>query len=381
VETEVFKKLIEKYLNGDTSIQEEKSLFEHYHLLQENSAGWDTSVLGEEEAVGRNLYKNISAQIVLREHKPFYKRYSLAIAASLIFISSFAAYFLIGNGGLFKDEAAAVAADIKPGSSKAVLILADGKKILLDTTNNGEIARQAGIIITKGEQGELIYTIKEGEQPTTGQVAYNMVKTPRGGQYQVRLPDGTKIWLNAASSIKYPTVFTGAERKVELVGEGYFEVAKNKDMPFKVLTSGQEVEVLGTHFNIDSYNDDGITRTTLLEGSVRVAKLNTSLSKLLRPGQQSALWANDITVAEVDTEAAVAWKNGMFMFNRDDLPTVMNKISRWYDVEVDYSAVKDDKSFVGTVSRYGNVSEVLNMLQLTGSVHFKMEGRRITVMP
>ncbi|WP_175635828.1 FecR family protein [Pedobacter ghigonis] len=281
--------------------------------------------------------------------------------------------------------------DIKPGGNKAFLTLANGTKISLDDTQNGKIAEQQGVSITKTAKGELVYTAKNATaQFVAGKQQFNSIETPKGGQYQINLPDGTKVWLNAASSLKYPTSFANTGREVQLTGEAYFEVAKKtahgQRVPFSVKNEKQVVEVLGTHFNINSYDNEDNTKTTLVEGSVRVTPVSGTgnlavLAKVLKPGEQSVLKGASVKVSEVDTEEAMAWKEGLFMFDDEDLESIMRKVSRWYNVEVVF---KDKslltKGFSGTVSRFGNASQVLRKIEETGSVHFKIEGRRIVVM-
>ncbi len=211
-------------------------------------------------------------------------------------------------------------------------------------------------------------------------IGYNTITIPRGGQYQVILPDGTKVWLNSASSLKYPTVLLVNERKVERTGEGYFEVAKNKNMPFKVKFNEEEVEVLGTHFNIMAYTDEGETRATLLEGSVKISK--GEFSKVLVPGEQTISQNNqaNFTVRPADIESVLAWKNGIFSLQNSGIHQIMRQIARWYDVDVVYQGNLEDKVYGGRVSKSKNISEILRNLELTGTIHFKVEGRRITVM-
>ncbi|MHB1179403.1 MAG: FecR family protein [Daejeonella sp.] len=292
--------------------------------------------------------------------------------------------------------------DIAPGGNKAILTLSDGSKISLSDAANGEIAKQGGISITKTSNGQLIYSIANSQPTThTSNLIYNTIETPKGGQYQINLPDGSKVWLNAASSLRFPASFTGNERKVELSGEAYFEVAHitlpagSGAMPFKVTSGNQTIEVLGTHFNVSAYSDEPSIRTTLLEGSVRVSLpsplsgegLDRNFSKLIKPGQQSKV-NETIKVFNVDTEEAVAWKNGYFMFNNENIQSIMRKISRWYNVDIEYRGNISQKALWGSVSRFKNVSEVLDLIELTGSVHFKIvpgdnsgEERRIIVMP
>jgi len=202
--------------------------------------------------------------------------------------------------------------------------------------------------------------------PTKALPSYNTITTPRGGQYQVTLPDGTVVWLNAASSLKYPTAFTGKERIVELTGEGYFEVASNKDMPFKVQAADQTVEVLGTHFNINCYADEPAVKTTLLEGSVKVMHHGTHKSMTLKPGEQSTVSRNNFSVAMADTENAVAWKNNLFYFSGSDIPSVMRQISRWYNVTVEFEGAIPDIRLWGKVYRNSNASKVLELLEYFG---------------
>lgn len=274
--------------------------------------------------------------------------------------------------------------DIQAGTNKAILTLADGSTINLDNVTNGEIADQAGIAIIKTNNGKLIYEVSKNITKENTADLYNTITTPRGGQYQINLPDGTIVWLNAASSLKYPTVFDNNKRKVYLSGEAYFEVAKisnntgnNKNKsPFIVATDKQEIEVLGTHFNVDSYPDDQILKTTLLEGAVNVRAVNKNL--LLKPGQQSILRNNSLTSSIVDVEESVAWKNGYFSFN-ENLESLMNKVSRWYDVDVIYEIKPESDSFIAKISRKKSLSALLKIIEQTGDIHFRIEGRRVTV--
>lgn len=270
---------------------------------------------------------------------------------------------------------------IIPGGNKAMLTLADGSKVILDDSDTGKIASQGNIQIVKTANGRLAYDqVKPSSLSETGVVEYNTIETPRGGQYQVELPDGTVVWLNASSKLKYPVVFTGRERKVEMNGEAYFEVAKNKKLPFRVVSGQQIVEVLGTHFNMNNYKDENDQKTTLLEGSVSVSVLkNTSL---LKPGQQARIGKNEsnITISAVDIEDVIAWKNGYFRFRSEGLESIMRKLSRWYDVNVEFKGEVSDEKFNGVISRAKNINQVLEMLETTNAVHFKTEGRRLIVM-
>jgi len=276
--------------------------------------------------------------------------------------------------------------DILPGSNKAILTLANGSKIILNDAGNGKIARQQNIVIDKAKNGQLIYDVdgsfKTDRQPKVAAiVAMNTLTTPRGGQYEVVLPDGTKVWLNAASSLRYPTSFPGNERQVELTGEAYFEVAKNAAQPFFVKTTNQTVEVLGTHFNINSYSDEISTKTTLLEGSITVTNTSGMPLVKLKPRQQAIGTLKGMKVnTDADTEEAMAWKNGKFMFKNTDLPAIMRLLSRWYDVDVEYQGTIAEKHYRGQISRNVPVSQVFEILKTSG-VNFTISGRTIIVKP
>jgi len=262
--------------------------------------------------------------------------------------------------------------DVAPGTSKAILRLSDGSIIQLDSTVSGAIAQQSGISIIKTEDGSLIYQVNNNEKAASGQ--YNTIEVPRGGKYQVRLPDGSKVWLNAASTLKYPVSFNEREeRRVELSGEAYFNIAHNKSQPFVVKTTKQEVTVLGTEFNVSAYPDEMKTTTTLLKGSVRVKAGNLAM---LKPGQQTILSDGNLLVQTADTEGTIGWKNGMFLFYRTDMRTIMRQLGRWYNIEVDMSTIPDNQ-FYGEISRDVKLSEVLTMLEAASNMKFKIEGRRL----
>ena len=299
----------------------------------------------------------------------------IAIAASILLISTIVVYYLSNSGFSGSSTNLAKQTEINPGSNKATLTLANGKKIVLSATAKGELAHEAGVVITKAADGMLVYEIKAQNEQNNQQM--NTLSTVNGEQYQVRLPDGTNVWLNAATSLKYPTSFSrNKERRVELSGEAYFEVAKDKTHPFIVKTNRQSVEVLGTHFNVSSYSDESITKTTLLEGSV---KINSSV--VLRPGEEGVLAESGVlAVHNADTENAVAWKNGLFIFENEALKTAMNKIARWYDVEVQYQDRNLELLTVGgSVSRFDKISEILTLFEKAGSMQFTVKGRTIII--
>jgi len=266
---------------------------------------------------------------------------------------------------------------ITPGKNKAVLTLGNGEKISLTDASNGQIATQSGIKIVKTKSGQLIYEISGAADNKT--VEYNSIEAPVGGQWQVILPDQSRVWLNALSSITYPTRFTNGERRVKITGEAYFEIAHRKKMPFRVQSKGQTVEVLGTHFNIAAYSDEKLMKTTLLEGSVKIS--NQGRTALLIPGQQAQVDDQSLKVTNhIDLDDVIAWKNGYFKFN-ENVESIMNKIARWYNVEVVYEYKPDTKiGFGGEISRNRDLKEVLETIEYSGKVHFRTEGRRIIVI-
>lgn len=283
--------------------------------------------------------------------------------------------------------------DVQPGNDKAILQLADGRSIVLDSLRNGTIANQGNTAVKKLD-GMVQYN--SSLQNREGTIAWNTLRTPRGGQYQLQLPDGSKVWLNAQSSLRFPAAFTGNERLVELTGEAYFEVTKNPLMPFRVNIKNaagkpaEQVEVLGTHFNINAYDDEEAMRTTLLEGKVKVVDRTPSGtaagspidSLVLLPGQQSIALANaPLTVDHSpNIDQIMGWKNGLFTFENASIASIMRQVSRWYDVEIVYDG-NIEKQFVGTIPRNVPVSTLLKILESTGWVHFTIEGKKITVLP
>jgi len=303
----------------------------------------------------------------------------MAAAAAVIGILSYGAWFFMG-----KNKAVIIAKnhkahtfknDVGPGAERAVLALADGSKLMLDKVKNGTIIKQGNAKVVK-TNGKVAYNTTDNIQA----VSFNTLSTPRAGHYQVELPDGTEVWLNAASSIRYPTSFSGNKRVVEITGEAYFEVAKNKKMPFIVKVNNSEVQVYGTHFNVMAYNDESAVKTTLLEGSVKC--INGKSSCMLKPGEQSELEKDGgykVSTA-VDVNDAVAWKNGLFHFENDDIETVMRQISRAYNVDVVYNKKSNDH-FFAEIPLNSQLSDVLTILDKTGKVHFDIKGRQVIVNP
>lgn len=271
--------------------------------------------------------------------------------------------------------------DIAPGGNKATLTLANGRKISLNDIANGDLIKEAGLSISKTTNGQLVYNIEKNSAIADDQQV-NVISTPNGGEWQIRLPDGSLVWLNALSSLEYPlNIGTTTVRKVKLKGEAYFEVAKDSKHPFIVETDKQKLEVLGTHFNINSYTNESLTKTTLLEGSVRISAIqNLNEYQVLRPGQQSVLSENGIKIKAVDTDESVAWKNGYFMFNNEKQESILRKIARWYNVKVEYADKEaKDVMYYGTVSRFDKISQVLRKFEQTGEVRFEMQGNKLIV--
>ncbi|TCC96997.1 DUF4974 domain-containing protein [Pedobacter hiemivivus] len=394
--------LFSKYMNDGCTTVEIKLLMQHFTELNSEAelrgaiaielekdtkeevdeTELDLRMLQIYDQLKPNLIQVSQQNTILRPIRNYFK---YSIAAAILVVFSVALYFYNFDHGQPTQSGLTTqhqGADVNPGGNKAILTLADGSKISLTDAGNGELAKQAGIIVTKTKDGQLVYEISKENRAAT-EIAYNTISTPAGGQYQINLPDGTTVWLNASSTLKYPTAFVKDKRKVVLTGEAYFEVAKNPNQPFVVSTNGagkaQEVTVLGTHFNINSYQNEEATKTTLLEGAVKVS---TSLqgNVTLKPGQQAIL-ESTLKVMDVDVTQAIDWKNGNFYFNDENIESIMRKLARWYDIDVVYSGNIPNINFGGEISRSKKLSEVLKVLETTKTIHFKIEGRRVTVMP
>jgi transmembrane sensor len=328
----------------------------------------------------------INQAVEPEEDKPAIKWYRswIRVAAILIFFSAVGFYFLFNryNKVTDQDNLTVKSSEILPGGTKATLTLANGKVILLDSVADGMLIKSGRTIVNKAHNEGLVYNTQADNNKTAANTdtIYNTLTTPRGGEYKVKLPDGTNVWLNSSSSLSYPVEFAGNERHVKLTGEAYFEVAKNKDKPFYVCANNVCVKVLGTHFNVAAYNDDAELTTTLLEGSVLITK--NSKQRLLKPGQQAVVKNNAdlISVSDASINQVMAWKNGYFVFNDDNMNTIMKKLSRWYDVDIEYQGSFQDLRFGGTFYRSKSITELLNNLEKIGKVHFKITGRRIIVM-
>ena len=303
-------------------------------------------------------------------------RLLLAAAASLLLVISVGIYFIAHRNS--SDEvwiAQNFKNDVPPGHNQATLTLGNGLRVPLNRKISSNLALQGNTALTNTQRGELKYQLVNG---LANKVVSNTLTTMRKEQYKVVLSDGSQVWLNSESSIRYPTSFSGNVREVEITGEAYFEVAHNKNKPFKVIVGNETIEVLGTHFNVNAYSNEPSVKTTLLEGSVKVS--NKSSFEVINPGQQAILGNNGLSVSVVSTEEAVAWKNGYFRFNHEKIESIMRKLSRWYDIDVQFEGPISTEEYSGKISRFRNISEILKVFEYTGSIHFKIEGRRVTVL-
>ena len=382
-----YLELAEKWLNNTITPHEEIEFSEWYNANQDNVVMLSVAFAENEEILRNRILQNIQYRKEKDDKVISLRRYSFirvaAAAAILILLTGGAWYYFYQKpeAGITKNDSDAdrFKNDIAPGSDKAVLTLADGSEIILDNAQTGTLTQQGNTKIILLDAGQLAYNTHGAK--ANGEVLYNTISTPKGGQYQIVLADGSKVWMNAASSLRFPTAFVGKQRNVELTGEAYFEVAKNAAMPFNVQVNDMNVQVLGTHFNVMAYNDENVIKTTLLEGAVKVTK--GTVAGLLKPGQQAKMDkdAGNIKIATADVEETMAWKNGLFLFNNDDIKTIMRQISRWYDVNISFEGNIPAKNFTWQISRNTNVSQVLKMLELTKEVHFKITGKNIVVMP
>jgi transmembrane sensor len=384
--------LAEKFLAGTATDAEQEQLHQLYNEWMDD----EETVVSETEQgevlrieILEVIKDRINGQ---RKVIPFYKKkpWQLVAAASIIIVTGVLLFYILP--GSQKQELASKETDppknqspVVPGKDRATLTLANGTVIDLDSSGAGLLAQQGNTSIIN-KDGKIIY---DPRNTGSGETIYNTIRTPRGGQYQLVLPDGSKVWLNATSTIKFPVAFAGNSRTVELTGEAYFEVAtlrlrSGQKMPFKVIVANKaEVEVLGTHFNIMAYSEEEAIKTTLLEGSVKVVKRETGKeeSTMLKPGEQAVMTANSpLTIHHSpDVEEVVSWKNGKFHFNNADIKVIMRQIARWYDVDVEYRNISSETQLGGIVSRKEDLRQLLNYFEIAGKVRFIVEGRKIIV--
>jgi len=388
---EDFKELLDRYLTNSLSTKERKQFaeaLEQPEFKEELERVLESSFIADTYVAAENPHRSERLQQLLQQklskyssetqtEKPrriVYLSRWIAAAILLLIIGSAAFYFWPKtNNQPLATKSIEKTNDILPGHEGAVLSLSDGTKIVLDSAQNGALALQGDVQIVK-QNGQILYKGKNDE------VVYNNITTERGRMWSVTLSDGTKVWLNAESSLRYPLTFAGNERLVEMTGEAYFEVAHNATMPFKVKVANQVVEVLGTHFNINAYTNEPSVRTTLLEGLVRISKGNSQ--ELIHPNEEASVSNNsaNIKINKVDAQNAIAWKNGYFSFHNADLKTVMRQLSRWYDIDVVYDKNIPHLEFEGAIDRSLNLSAVLRILEKT-RVEFKIEDKKLIILP
>jgi transmembrane sensor len=388
--------LAEKWLKGTISAAERQELEAWYAAYNNMEQEVNSSL--DEEAFGNTLFNVIASRAGIEPagistdiervaiKTKLWPRIAVAAAAvAAITLGTWLYYGLdilnrrAGEGRFQDPNAVAMKNDIPPGRNTATLTLANGKVINLDTNKTGVVL---GLDDLTYSDGTSVTSSLRGKQSDEAIPQTLTASTPRGGTYQVTLPDGTRVWLNADSKISFPSQFIGRERKVVLVGEAYFAVVHDAKQPFRVESSGQVVEDIGTEFNISAYGDEPTIKTTLVEGSASVSSLRggtTKQSHLLNPNQQAILTNGSIKVTPANTEEAIAWKQGYFRFNNAKIADIMLQLSRWYDIEVVYEGKATEEGLYGKISRYKNITEVLKMLEKTGLVRFKVEGRRVIV--
>jgi transmembrane sensor len=374
--------LIKKYLEGSAT-PEEEALLESWYITAAQEQP-DMPGVPDFPRIGDEILQPLRAaqlqQPTIKRTIKLWPR--IAAAASILIVLSVGTLFIFRKKPVQRIvESQPLENDILPAGIKATLTLIDGKTIPLGNDSSGMLAQQGNATI-RSFNGQLVYNANQ-VAPTAAQdvrMTYNTLTTKPGEHYSLLLPDGTRVWLNAASSITYPVVFNGNERKVKVTGELYFEIVHNSKQPFRVAVKDQLVEDIGTHLNINAYDDEPAINTTLLEGSIKVMKGHTSA--ILRPGQQATMSPNDSSfqIKKADADEAVAWKNGYFYFNRADIATVMRQLARWYDVQVVYKGDLPKRTFKGKVYRNINASEALSILGYFGA-HFRIEGKTITVTP
>lgn len=372
--SEEYMTLYEKFIAGTITPDEQKALFDYrdgFKLVDSQL------IINDEEYIKNRVFNKIILKTSSRSEKIASLR-TWWFAAAVILISITSGIIFNKHFKQNKTNEVVSSQKIKPVSNAPVLTLSNGSKISLHQVRNGVLFTDRKILIRKLKNSQLEYEqINASDVSALGR---NTLSIPRGGQYQVTLVDGTKVWLNAETSLSYSTNFSGKERIVELKGEAYFEVAKNEKKPFIVKANGVDVKVLGTHFNVNAYERDPV-KTTLFEGSVRLTSKNSNV--ILKPGQQ-AIASEDVSgivVNEVKLSQAAAWKSGYFAFQDDNIIEIMKQIRRWYDIDVEYRGDVTNKTFGGIYSKDKDLPELLNGLELTGLLHFKIEGRRVIVLP
>lgn len=387
---EEVRELVEKYLQGNISQEEEERLLQWYWRESNLESEWELNNSQTENELKSMIYAKIIEHDEV-DNNSFFKagNYFSKLSVPLLFVAIVIIGVYFYKSGVQKESTDKViesvkSNDILPGGSRAVLTLADGRKIELDESENGILVNQGEIKVHKNSDGIIEYTFSKQEISTIddsdeAEPVYNTIETPVGGKYQLNLADGTKVWLNSASSLRFPIFFSEGNREVELKGEAYFEVSKDFKRKFRVRSGIQTVEVLGTQFNINAYSDEKSIKTTLFEGEIRVIDLKSNDSKFLKPGEQSNV-DQSIQVKRIDTQAEIAWKEGYFYFKMADIETVMRQLGRWYGVTARYEGSLPEHHFSGAISNNLTLLEVLEILEKS-NIHFKLDGKEVVVMP
>jgi transmembrane sensor len=371
--------ILEKIRNG-TLTEEERMLVESWYLQMQAGQTFEHAPEVFQDAL-EEIRAGIPTEEPISRHRKWPSWY-YAAAALLLVGSLYFRYRPAPERNMHLAQATA-RKDFNPGTDKATLILSDGSTMELGTQVKPRQFNEEAESLILNKPGKLIYKSRQYKS-SSSETAYNQINTPKGGQYKLVLSDGTQVWLNAASSLRFPVHFGTTQRQVELSGEAYFEVAKTH-VPFLVKTRRQEIKVLGTHFDVNSYTDEMGTKTTLLEGSVQVRPLQADRGKqisgtMLHPGQQSVLEAGSLTVKPVDVQEEIAWKNGTISFVNADIQSIMRQVSRWYNVDIAYSGNIPVRLFTGSISRNAKLSELLTILELS-KINFSIKGRQLTVSP
>ena len=370
--------LLNRYRNGQAS-EEEKALVESWYAEYTKNTAIPEIDDRELENNHDELLQRIMAELTAVRKINYRRLISIAAFAILILC---AGVLFIKQHKPHQDQLHLTAQkkpidNLPPGGNRAVLILSNGSKIDLGSKKNGTLTNEKGMIIHKNAAGRISYDQTKHHTASQADV-FNTILTPKGGQYQLVLSDGTKVWLNSASTLKYPVAFAATKREIELSGEAYFEVAHDRHKPFRVISNGQVVEVLGTHFNVNAYQDERVIKTTLLEGSVKV--LTNGTSSKIKPGQQVQVKNGHAAVSTADMEEAIAWKNGFFYFKDDDIQTVMRQLSRWYNVTVKYEGQIPTREFSGQMNKNIDASHLLHILSIE-QINYRIENKTIVIMP
>jgi len=366
--------LLEKYLNQTANLGEQRLLESWYAHQATQRKLTDADNF---EHLADELWAGTRKKAGLTTAKKIYRiPYYWLSAAVLLLLGAPVAYLSLRQPASISSIARA--SDIRPGTNKAILTLGNGQQVVLSSSKQGQLAMEDHTMVSQTDSGKIVYQASSAAKGH--ELVYNTITTPAGGQFQLTLADGTNVTLDASSSISYPVAFNGKQRLVTMTGQAYFEVAHDRTKPFIVNSRAQSIEVLGTHFNVNAYENEKTIRTTLLSGSIRLK--TDQRQAILKPGEQALVipMVNGLEVTAGDVEESIAWQKGYFRFRQEDIQSVMRKISRWYNIEVTYEGGVPTEKFSGTISRYKDISQVLGMLEYSKSVHFKLSGRRVTVL-